>query len=817
MEFMAMDKFFRKLHYVLLMLVWGSSSLSIAADIKPELSIDTISSALIKIEAGVADKETLLDNLDAYLEQLPPYTAWVKSCVADAEKNVLAADNQLEVLGEAVQTEPDGTKSIRKTLLNKKTRATDRLARCNALLVRDESVTREISIFRKNNLEEQSFARGENVLTVLAESITESHRWMYDLAGILISKQGIQALAGSEKLMLSSIIAIAVILGLMVRSGLQRWNEKTLSRWQEPQINKSDTGIRVMAAIVMTARRYIVPILLSLFVALFIHTETLNQVPKPLIAMVMDGLPILVSVFALTYFVYYALREVGLREDIDANFAHSFRNRLNILALIWFLGYLVTQTILANSLSEAAFFMARAITGVIVVLNVVWIIWQAAGTKGLKVRLNKSLRIISTLILFAALIAEFTGYRNLSGFAVSGVVGTLIAYALFQLTNDLVSRLLNDLDKGKSTWQRRIRQSIDVGVNDSLPGFVWLKLVASISVWLIFIAALLAVWRIPKADVQVLASKITEGFTLGSIEIIPFKIFEAIVVLVLLLALNGWFQRVLKRTWLTAVNIERGARESISTISNYAGVAIAVIIALGSAGMDFSKLAIIAGALSVGIGFGLRDIVNNFISGLILLFERPIKTGDWIVTNGVEGFVKKISIRSTEIESFDQADIIVPNSILISDNLTNWVHKNQHGRLRIPVSVAYGSNTERVKDLLIEIAREHQAVIIGHARMNDPKVLFLQFGDSSLDFELRFYVQNIMNRLDILSEINFAIDHAFRENEIVIPFPQRDVHVREPIVHQSASGTNEIHSSRRTKVESAEISGKPSESGLSTE
>ncbi len=143
----------------------------------------------------------------------------------------------------------------------------------------------------------------------------------------------------------------------------------------------------------------------------------------------------------------------------------------------------------------------------------------------------------------------------------------------------------------------------------------------------------------------------------------------------------------------------------------------------------------------------------------------------------MEGFVKKISIRSTEIESFDRADIIVPNSLLISDNLTNWVHKNRNGRLRIPIGVAYGSDTEKVKQILLDITREHREVIIGHPAMHDPKVLFLAFGDSSLNFELRFYVRDITNRLDILSAFNYAIDKAFRKNNIEIPFPQRDIHM----------------------------------------
>jgi small-conductance mechanosensitive channel len=224
--------------------------------------------------------------------------------------------------------------------------------------------------------------------------------------------------------------------------------------------------------------------------------------------------------------------------------------------------------------------------------------------------------------------------------------------------------------------------------------------------------------------------------------------------------------------------MDRGARETLVTMSGYVVVAIAILVALGVAGLEFSNLAIIAGALSVGIGFGLQNIVNNFVSGLILLFERPVKTGDWIVVGSTEGYVKRISIRSTQIETFDRADVIVPNSELISGQVTNWMLRDVHGRARVPIGVAYGSDTEKVKNLLLEVARAHPDVITD-GTYPEPRVLFLNFGDSSLNFELRCHVQNVDRRLSVISELNFAIDAAFRANGIEIPFPQRDLHVRD--------------------------------------
>ena len=160
------------------------------------------------------------------------------------------------------------------------------------------------------------------------------------------------------------------------------------------------------------------------------------------------------------------------------------------------------------------------------------------------------------------------------------------------------------------------------------------------------------------------------------------------------------------------------------------------------------------------------------------MFERPIKKGDWIQVGGTEGYVKQIRIRSTQIQTFDRSDVIVPNSELISGQVTNWMLQNTRGRAKIPVGVAYGTDTEKVRDILLKVAQEHPRVVKDGSSPN-PRVLFLAFGDSSLDFELRAFVYNIDERLGITSDLNFSIDKAFREAGIEIPFPQRDVHVRD--------------------------------------
>jgi len=774
---MYSGKISRLLPGLLLLLSLWAMAPAHASNPPPQLSIGEIDPALNKIESDLRFKHILLANLDDYLAQLPVFDAWAMSCVERAQNELKAAKSNLEKLGFPVDGEPREVRLTRSKIKTEKQRLENELASCNTIQVRSKDAIKKISVFRKENLQQQSFDQGMSIVPALQESVLTSPRWVPSLLRVLKSADGIRALSNSKLLMLLSFMLITLVAGGMIRRTLRRWSGKYLQRWQRIRHSEGDVGTRTLAALAMTTRRFVVPLLVSITIGTFLAIETLDMVPKPLITIAMDGLPVLILVYALNYFFFRALGELGLRDEVKPEVDRALRRRLDLLATIWYIGYMLFQTVLANSLPEAVFFVVRAVLGVLLVMNVIWIIWLSKGIR--KRSLNTSASVLATLVLLAAVVAELTGYRNISGFMLQGVVGTLIAYSLFQILYKLLSGALNEMDVGKSQWQRDLRQKIGVRDKDPIPGFIWFRLTVSLALWALIIALLLYVWQVPVSEVKVLEAYLLQGFTIGSISVVPSKLVEALLVLTLLLIANGWFQRRLEKKWLELIRIDRGARESIATIANYVGVAAAIIIALVVAGMDFSKLALVAGALSVGIGFGLQNIVNNFVSGLILLFERPIKTGDWIVAGGVEGLVKKISIRSTQIESFDHADIIVPNSELISGNLTNWLHKSWNGRIRLQIGVAYGSDTEKVRDILVGIARDHRQVILNNPRMHDPKVLFLSFGDNSLDMELRFFVRNIQDRFDIQSDINFAIDKAFRENDIEIPFPQRVVWMRE--------------------------------------
>jgi len=453
----------------------------------------------------------------------------------------------------------------------------------------------------------------------------------------------------------------------------------------------------------------------------------------------------------------------------------ALAHRLKMFLLLLFVGYLLFATLLVQGISKETYLLVRGIYASVFILNIVWMVWLLGKIP----RFSDTfmLRFVVSFIMILILATELLGYHNLSAYSISGVLGTLILLGVAMLISRLLCELFDGLDQGERKWQRYVRDSLGVKSHNKLPGLTWVRFVAGIVLWFSFIVIVLRLWELSETGFEQIRFVLLEGFTVGSLKIIPARILLALIFLSVMLAISSWFRAHLERSWLMRTRMERGAREAMATISGYVGVAIAIILAMSVAGVEFGNLAIIAGALSVGIGFGLQNIVNNFVSGLILLFERPIKTGDWIVVGTTEGYVKRISIRSTQIQTFDQADVIVPNSELISGQVTNLMLRDVRGRIIVPVGVAYGSDTMLVKSLLLDIAAKN-SMVVTDGSSPEPKVLFMAFGDSALLFELRVFIQNIDAKYQVTSDLNFAIDAAFREHDIQIPFPQRDIHIK---------------------------------------
>ncbi len=278
--------------------------------------------------------------------------------------------------------------------------------------------------------------------------------------------------------------------------------------------------------------------------------------------------------------------------------------------------------------------------------------------------------------------------------------------------------------------------------------------------------------------------------TIGNTSISLLSLVQIAITLIFVIFIGKVFKRFLKNKILNQLNIDPANRETLANVISYFSGAILFILLLQYFGVNISTLAVIGGGLGLGLGFGLQDITKNFVSGLILLFERPIKPGDFLEMEGIKGYIQEISTRSTLITTQDGAEVFIPNSFFTNHRFTNWSYSSFTARIRIKASVAYGSDLVIVTELLLRSAYQESRVLSDPS----PEVLFMGFGDNSLDFELRAWINPIDEEPEIRSNLNFTIEYLFRQNNISIPFPQRDIWVRNspdlPLVKNSVGHTN---------------------------
>ncbi|MCA0032833.1 mechanosensitive ion channel family protein [Mesorhizobium sp. B263B2A] len=427
------------------------------------------------------------------------------------------------------------------------------------------------------------------------------------------------------------------------------------------------------------------------------------------------------------------------------------------------------------SLTIARSFVATIVVGIILILMAMlrpfkardgsWRPWPAW------------LRYLSLGLGLFTIIAALLGYIGLALFVslqvvvtgtalITAYIGFLSAQAIGEegaFANTFVGRWLSANSSYDDTALDQLGLVVSIAIN--------------LLIVLVFLPLILLMWGFQPGDIQAWAYKLATGINIGSVTISVTGILSGIVVFVIGYFLTRWFQGWLDGSVMARGKVDTGVRNSIRLAVGYAGVALAALVGISAAGIDLSSLALVAGALSLGIGFGLQNVVSNFVSGLILLAERPFKVGDWIVAGDVSGTVKKISVRATEIETFQRQSVILPNSNLINNAVGNWTHRNKLGRVEVKVGVAYGSDVKQVHAVLLEIARSHPLVL----KNPEPFVLFSNFGAAALEFEIRVFLADIMNGSVVQNDIRFAVLEKFNGEHIEIPStPRAVVEVHKP-------------------------------------
>jgi len=377
---------------------------------------------------------------------------------------------------------------------------------------------------------------------------------------------------------------------------------------------------------------------------------------------------------------------------------------------------------------------------------------------------------LSIVLLALAIAAEGIGLSNLSDLLGHGTLrsayAALLIFAMLKMAQSLVAyalvlrplRLLRMVSRHRA----RVRRRLDRGLG-----------LLAIAAW---VYGTLLVFGVARSVLAFLAGLLGAELAVGAISISPGDLLVLALTVWLSFALARFLNFVLEEDVFPRMRMARGVPYAISSLVRYMLIFVGFLVALAAAGIELGKLTVVAGGLGVGIGFGLQSVVNNFVSGLILLFERPVQVGDTVqlVSQNLWGDIRRIGIRASVIHTFDGAEVVVPNGQLISESVTNWTLSNRHRRVELNVGVAYGTDAQRVIDLLLEVARSHPQVL----ETPPPRAFFLSFGDSALSFAIRGWISDFNDGYAVRSELNVAIQRALAEAEIGVPFPQRDLHLR---------------------------------------
>ncbi len=736
------------------------------------------------VEEWMARSEILSDDSRSFLVGIiDEVHRDAGTAVARDEKIIQPLRKELSSLGPAPAAEAPAEApevvALRKGLQDRIARVDGRIQKARLALVRAENLYTAIKLRQAGEIR-RLWQRSPEVLEV--ETWRKAGKTYSSLGKRILAAPGDwwDSAKGTWRPAWIVIILLAEILAILLAVPARRWLRDRLMR-REATVEAPDETQRMIHAAQMAIGEVILPVVgfgvLAAAIAAIAPSGLLFSV-----------LFINLCLSGMVFFVIAGLARAALAPadprwrilPVTEAGAETLHRRVWVIAIYLALVFFLKWTVEFGEPPSAEFYaVTRTITNtafaVLLLLLLPGRFWEEGDKTAGRVT-SVLVRGAIALGLLAVPVLDFTGYSALASFVLVRLLVTVVSIGLLLLLraayHSLLAKILHSL---LERWLRLPEGSARLVQ-------LWLSLLNDIVIFGLPAYELLVFYGLSRDLLNLWLWRIFTGVRLGNVTISLVDILVAILVFLVGLTVTGWVRRWIARVLLSRTRMDIGVQESIASGIGYLGIVVSIVLAIVVIGIDLSNLALIAGALSVGVGFGLKTVVENFAAGLLLLIERPIKAGDWIVTSGREGIVRKISVRSTELETFDQSSVIVPNSELITQPVENWTHKNKTARIIVPVGVAYGSDTARVREVLLACAAANETVM----NYPQPQVLFRAFGDSSLDFELRCFIPDAHRRISVSSDLHFAVDAAFREAGIEIAFPQRDLHIRNANLGESS-------------------------------
>jgi potassium-dependent mechanosensitive channel len=737
------------------------------------LDLDQTRAALTATETALRDKTVDDPGLQALRAKADALALALQGAVAELTPRLAASAKRLEELTPK-SGQPAPTADIAaKDLENEKQRH-DRLdanlRAARAMLLEADDVVTRISAARRQLFAERTFVRSSSILdprlwTAVGREIPFDAAVLRNLSGNWIG-----AVAGrltlAEKIGMAAIVLALALAAAPLGWVARRFVYRELGEAAPSRLRRAlvAAGIFVIFALLPLAGLGILAGALDSF-------DLSDASMKGVIDAAFEGARVLIAVNALSLGLLAPRRTAWRLLPLGDRSAGILYRLAMTIAAIW-----AVQRLIEPAADAAASFdiavAARGVGAILAAIAIAYALRQLGARPGgaqgpAPNEAWTPLRTLGWAVALVIVLAAATGYIAFAAFLINQAIYLSVVGAALTIADIIAQDGIEAVLKPDGPAGSRLLAMAGLRRNALAQISVILQGVARVVVVMLAFGAVLKPWGVQSQDMFGALRSAYFGFSVGGVTLSLSSLVGAAIVFAVAIFLTRLGQTWLGSRLLPQTRLDAGVRNSVQTIFGYIGVIAAVLLASAQIGLDLQKIALIAGGLSVGIGFGLQTIANNFVSGLILLWERTIRVGDWVVVGSEQGFVRAIKARATEIETFDRGSLIVPNSNFVSGIVKNWVHNDRVGRIIVSINIAYESDVDQVRDLMIDAAKAQEEVLA----IPSPSVLFAEFGDWAIKFNLICFVEDIERAERTRSDIHFEVLRRMREAGLRIAYP----------------------------------------------